>query len=286
MAATIGNPLSWVAGILGQAGNGAAATSRAVAGEAGAEPQIRQIGWADLKGALRAGVSDFMALRTDVAVMCLLYPIVGVVLVYMALNRNLIHLVFPLASGFALLGPAFAVGLYEMSRRREAGQETGWADAFDVLKAPSFGAIVLLGLGLIVAFTIWMIVAGGIYAATLGASGVVPASPTAFVHDVLTTTAGWALIGLGVPVGFVFAAIVLAVSSVSFPLLLDRKVGLPVAVVTSVRVARKNPVAIATWGAIVAGGLILGTIPLFLGLAVVLPILGHATWHLYRRAVV
>lgn len=283
MTATIGNPLSWGIRILGQAGGGVAATTRAIGGEAGAEPQVRTIGTADIRAALRAGLDDFSAFRTDVAVMCLLYPVIGAVLAYVALHQNLIHLIFPLASGFALLGPAFAVGLYEMSRQREAGRPAGWADAFGVLRSPSFGAMVVLGLGLIAVFTLWMIVAGGIYRLTMGA--LPPASVGGFIQDVLTTRAGWALILLGIPAGFLFAVVVLAVSIVSFPLLLDRHVGLPLAVVTSVRVARRNPRTVALWGLIVAVALALGTIPLFLGLAVVLPILGHATWHLYRRAV-
>ena len=107
-----------------------------------------------------------------------------------------------------------------------------------------------------------------------------------FLREVLTTGAGWTMILVGCGVGFLFAALVLATSVVSFPLLLDRDVGLPVAVITSMRVAAANPLPIAVWGLIVAGGLLLGSIPFFLGLIVVMPILGHATWHLYRRTVV
>ena len=112
-----------------------------------------------------------------------------------------------------------------------------------------------------------------------------PASVMAFVGDVFTTGAGWAIIVVGMGVGFLFALLVLAISVVSFPLLLDRDVGLGVAIWTSVRVALANPRAIALWGVIVAVGLALGSIPLFLGLIVVMPVLGHATWHLYRKVV-
>ena len=94
------------------------------------------------------------------------------------------------------------------------------------------------------------------------------------------------MMAVGLPVGFLFACLVLMTSAVSFPLLLDRPVGLPVAVVTSVRVARENPATIALWGLVVAVGLVIGSLPLLVGLAVVMPVLGHATWHLYRRAVV
>jgi uncharacterized membrane protein len=112
-----------------------------------------------------------------------------------------------------------------------------------------------------------------------------PASVAAFFSDVFTTGAGWTMIAVGVGVGFLFAVLVLAISVVSFPLLLDRDVGLPTAVITSVRAVAANPETMAIWGLIVAAGLVIGSIPFFLGLAIVLPVLGHATWHLYRRIV-
>jgi uncharacterized membrane protein len=107
----------------------------------------------------------------------------------------------------------------------------------------------------------------------------------AFVSDVLTTRAGWTMIVVGCGVGFLFAALVLTISVVSFPLLLDRDVGVEAAVATSARVVRTNPVAMAAWGLIVAAGLVVGSLPLLLGLVIVMPVLGHATWHLYRRVV-
>lgn len=283
MVATIGNPLTWGARAIGRTGSGVAAATRELGGNEAA-PQVRAITIGDLKEALRKGVDDFTTMRTDVAVMCLLYPIIGTMLTYLAVHRNLIHLVFPMASGFALLGPAFAVGLYEMSRKRETEGRAGWSDAFGVLRAPAFWAIVVLGLALMALFVVWMVVAGGIYRLTMGST--TPVSVTAFIHDVLATRQGWALIGLGIPVGAVFALVVLVVSFLSFPMLVDRAVGLPMAVVTSFRVARKSPATVLAWGLIVGVSLLAGSIPLFLGLAVVLPVLGHATWHLYRRAVV
>ena len=136
---------------------------------------------------------------------------------------------------------------------------------------------------LVATFVIWLSAAHGIWSATLGPEP--PASIGAFVGDVFGTPAGWTMIAVGMAVGGMFAVAVLGVSLVSFPLLLDRKVGLPVAVVTSFRVVTENPRVSAIWGAIVAGSLAVGSIPAFLGLIVVLPVLGHATWHLYRRAV-
>jgi uncharacterized membrane protein len=129
----------------------------------------------------------------------------------------------------------------------------------------------------------WLGAAMAIYTLTLGPEP--PASLVSFARTVFTTEAGWALMILGVGVGFLFAVLVLAISVVSFPLLLDREVGLKAAVATSVRAVMANPGPMALWGLIVAGGLVAGSIPLFLGLIIVMPVLGHATWHLYRRVV-
>jgi uncharacterized membrane protein len=283
MANTIGNPLSWGARILGAAGHDIGEVARELGGDHTAPPKVRKITTSDIRAALRLGLNDFSALRTDVMVACLLYPIIGACLVWAAHHRNLVPLIFPLISGFALVGPAAAVGLYAMSRKREAGKSAGWADAFSVLQSPRFGAIFALAIAHFCIFFLWLLSAYVVFLVTMGPD--VPATATMFFRDALTTGEGWAMILIGIPLGAVFALVVLASSVVSFPLLLDRAVGLPVAVVTSFKVARKNPVTVALWGLIVAVGLVLGSIPLLLGLAVVLPVLGHATWHLYRRAV-
>jgi len=246
-------------------------------------PVVCRIGVTDLRDVLARGVDDFGAYRTDVIFLCVIYPLVGLVLARLAFGYEMLPLVFPLASGFALVGPFAAVGLYEMSRQREMGIEVTWADAFGVVRSPSFGAIVLLGLLLMGIFLLWLVAAEAIYQLTLGPAP--PASLASFVRDVLTTDVGWVMIGFGVGVGFLFALLVLAISVVSFPLLLDREVGLDTAILTSVRAVVANPGPMAIWGLIVAGGLVIGSIPFFLGLIIVMPVLGHATWHLYRKVV-
>lgn len=248
-----------------------------------ARPLVRRIELADLKDVLARGISDFAAYRTDVMFLCVIYPVAGLLLAWLAFGYDLLQLVFPLAFGFALIGPVAAVGLYEISRRREQGIEITWADAFGVVRAPAFGAILVLGLVLLAILLLWLAAAQGVYVMTLGPEP--PASLGAFARDVLTTRAGWALIAVGVGVGAVFAVLVLTISVVSFPLLLDRNVGLYAAVATSVRAVATNPGPMAVWGLIVAGALAVGSIPLLLGLIVVIPVLGHATWHLYRKVV-
>ena len=283
--ATIRNPIEFTADQLGAASDHLGQIGRAVRGVGSdAEPQVRRIGTEDLRDALRRGRDDFMACRTDVAFICIVYPLAGILLAWFFFDYRMLPLIFPAASGFALVGPFAAIGLYEMSRRRERGEQASWMDALGVVSSPSFGAIFLLGMALFVVFALWMVTAWGIWSATLGPEA--PASIGEFVRQVLFTGPGWAMTVVGCAVGFLFAVIVLAVSIVSFPLLLDRDIGLRMAVTTSVRVAAENPRTVLSWGFIVAAGLVLGSLPLFLGLIFVMPVLGHATWHLYRKAVV
>ena len=253
------------------------------AGTRPAQPLIRTIHVSDLRDALAKGVDDFYAMPTHAMFLCIIYPIVGFVLARLTFGYSVLPLLYPLMSGFALVGPVAALGLYEMSRRKEAGLETSAGNALDVLELSSVGAIAALALLLLAIFMIWVAVANAIYIANFGYAP--PASVATFLHEVLTTPAGWALIVVGNGVGLLFAILVLTISVVSFPLLLDRDVGAAVAVLTSIRVVAHNPTTMMVWGLIVGALLVIGSLPLFFGLTVVMPILGHATWHLYRKAV-
>ena len=284
MPKTIGNPLSWTFGALGSAAGYATDVATQSTADPTVRPETRVLVTGDLTEALAKGWDDLAAMRSDVMFACLLYPAMGAVLLALASQGDLSHLLFPVLSGFALVGPVAALGLYELSRRREAGLPVSWGAMFDVLRSPRFPRILMLSLLNAAIFMAWLLLADTIHAATLGPERVL--SIGALLSEAVSTPAGWVMIVVGTGVGFLLAVGVLAASVISFPLLLDRDVTLPVAVLTSVQVARENPVVIATWGLIVAGGLVLGILPLLLGLVVVLPVLGHATWHLYRAAVV
>jgi uncharacterized membrane protein len=248
-----------------------------------ARPVIRKIGIEDIKIALRKGWEDFMAFPTQLFFLCLIYPIVGLALGRLAFGAAVLPLLFPLMAGFALIGPIAAVGLYELSRRREAGLPTTWRNAFDVLQSPSIGAIAALGIVLMILFLAWLYTAQAIYQSLFGLNA--PDDIEVFLREVLTTQAGWKLILYGNAAGFLFALASFLIGAVSFPLLLDRDVGAAAAVETSIRAAVKNPFTMAIWGIVIAALLVIGSIPFFVGLAIVMPVLGHATWHLYRRVV-
>lgn len=246
-------------------------------------PVVRKLNFEDLRDALVKGWDDFAAFPSQAIFIILIYPIVGFLLGRAAVGYAVLPLLFPLMAGFALLGPLAAVGLYELSRRREAGLDSTWTHAFDVLRKPSIFAIAALGVVLMILFVAWLMAAQWIYQSLFGPYA--PESIGVFLNEVVGTSAGWQLILIGNFVGFLFALVVLAISAISFPMLVDRDVGAAAAVWTSIRTVIANPVVMAAWGVIVALLLALGSLPFFAGLAIVLPLLGHATWHLYRKAV-
>ena len=247
------------------------------------QPIVRKISPADLRDVLARGLDDFKAKPSHILLLVILYPIVGLILIRITAGYDILPLIFPILAGFALLGPLAAIGLYELSRRRELGLDVAWKHAFDVLRSPSIRAIVTLSIVMMALYFSWLGTALGIYGLFFGDA--VPASIEEFVRQILTTPAGWGLIIVGCGVGFLFAVVVLTISVVSLPMLLDRNVGVVTAVQTSIRAVLANPKTMAIWGLIVAGTLVIGSLPFFVGLAIVLPVLGHSTWHLYRKLV-
>src|SRR6185312_1944660 len=289
---TIRNPIEWggsqlvgTARALGAVGHSLHHVQDTIHSPA---PTIRRIRNEDIFDAVRKGFEDFQLYRSDVALLCVIYAVVGLIMTRLAFGSELLPLLFPLASGFAIIGPFAALALYEMSRMHEKGEAVSWASAFDVLKAPAIGSILILGAALVALFLLWIFAAWIIYAYTMdvGVAGILakvdngtrlifvpgaqdsmtPTSAGAFLHQVFRTSGGQAMIVIGVGVGFLFALVAMMISVVSFPLLLDQDVGLDTAVGTSVKAVLANPGPMAVWGLTVAGGLLLGSLPAFLGL--------------------
>ena len=244
---------------------------------------VRKIGVSDLRDALIKGYADFTAMPSHAVFLCVIYPIIGLMALRVVSGDSLLPLLFPLTAGYALVGPFAAVGLYELSRRRELGLDPSPSHIFEVLRSPGIGSIAALGVLLTLIFIFWLVAAQVIYNATF--DGRMPATAMEFVRQIFTTRAGWTLIVVGHGVGFLFAVTAFSIGVVSFPLVLDRHVGAATAIVTSLRAVAANPVTMALWGLFIGVALAVASLPLFIGLIVVMPVLGHASWHLYRKVV-
>jgi uncharacterized membrane protein len=244
---------------------------------------VRKIGQEDLRIALRQGLDDFQAMRGDLVFAGFIYTFIGLAAVVMTTNGPLMPFFFPVVAGVGLLGPIAAVGFYELARRREDGLESHWWHFLEVRKRPSADDMGVVAGLLLAIFALWVIAAGVLYFALFGWA--TPNSIPEFLTMVFTTTRGWALIVLGAAVGAVFGWIVLAISVVSLPMLVDANLTAAEAVSASWRAAHANKPEMIRWGLTVLGLLVLGSIPLFVGLAFVLPWLGYSTWHLYTRLI-
>ena len=255
-----------------------------------ASPVVRRIAVSDVWSALALGAADFRVNALHRIFVALIYPAVGLMLGWLASGAGALPLLYPIAAGFALVGPFAGVGLYELSRRRELGTDSSWLSELAVFRSPRIGAIMELGVLLALVFVLWLAAANGIYNNTL--RGIGRESVEVLFRTALTTRSGWVLCAAGTGTGFLFGVAVLGLGVFSFPLLLDRDLGgstedqVALAVETSVRGVIANPVPMAAWGLTVAACLLVGLATAFIALVVVMPILGHATWHLYRKVVV
>ena len=248
-----------------------------------ARPVVRTIGPGDLRDALAKGLADFEAMPTHLIFLCVIYPVMMLIFARLYAGYDVLPLVFPLIAGYTVIGPLVATGMYELSRRREQDRDISRAHAFEVILLPSIGNIVKLGALLMAIYFVWLGAAWLIYDLAFG--GAVPESILGFALQVLTTPAGWTLIVVGCGAGFIIATVAFTLSVVSFPMLVDQDVSVTTAVQTSIRAVVANPITMGMWAFIVASALLIGSLPFFVGLCVVLPVLGHATWHLYRKVV-
>ena len=244
---------------------------------------VRRIANQDLRWSLKAGLDDFQAMRGDLLFAGVFYVLVGLIAAVVATRSALLPFLFPVVAGVGLLGPLAAVGFYELARRREDGLDSSWSHFLDVQKRPSADDIGIVAGMLLGIFALWLVVAGILWFALFSATA--PADVGQFLAMIFTTPRGWMLMLLGSAAGAVFGWVVMATSVVALPLLVDRDVSAAEAVSTSWRAVKANREPMLRWGLTVTALLVLGTIPLVIGLAFVLPWLGYSTWHLYTRLV-
>lgn len=261
------------------------AVTHATSGSAAApiDIPIKKIGIDDLRWAMREGYNDFTAKRGDLFFAGLIYPLVGIVAAVGALGNDMLPLLFPIAAGLSLLGPLTCTGFYELARRREAGLESRWRHFFDVRKSEALDGIMGVAAILIGIFIAWVFAAAAIYGVFFGSEA--STSISTFVNQLFTTPKGWAMMIIGNLVGLGFALVAMAISVIALPMLVDKDVDAGVAMRTSIAAVRENFGPMMRWGLMVAAMLVIGAIPVFVGLAAVLPILGYATWHLYTRVI-
>jgi uncharacterized membrane protein len=249
-----------------------------------AEIGIRKIHVRDLWHSLKEGYDDFNAKPSGGLFLILIYPLFALILTLVLVGESLRYMAFPMIAGFTLLGPMISVGLCEMSRRRERGLDISWRSAFGFVHTSAFAPITALSVVMMVLYVGWLFMAQFIYFGLFGDQP--PDSLAAFWNELITTRHGGALIMYGNGVGLIFALSALAISVVAFPLLLDKPVTSFTAIAVSMRAFGANFLVMALWGLIVAILLAAGAVVFLIGLVAILPILGHATWHLYRRLVV
>ncbi|MEL7518691.1 MAG: DUF2189 domain-containing protein [Pseudomonadota bacterium] len=246
-------------------------------------PEIAQdLVVADLFAALRAGWSDFIAMPQFGLFFGGVYVAVGLLVGYFSFIGEELTWLIPATAGFPLIAPFVAVGLYEASRRREAGKPLSWRGVIGALKGHGDDQILSMGVIVFVAFGFWMIVAHAIFAIFMAESGVSAHGGWDMV-ETLMTPSGLAMLAIGSAVGAIMAYAFYAMTVISLPMLVERKVDFLTAIISSFKTLKRNSFVMLAWAAIIAAVLFVAMLPAFLGLFVALPVLGHATWHLYRR---
>jgi uncharacterized membrane protein len=246
------------------------------------DPVVRRITVTDIAEALGEGLRDFQAAPLYGLAFGAIYAAGGIVILLSLTAFGLIYLAYPLAAGFALLGPFVAIGLYEVSRRREVGQLLSMRGIWSTVTSRS--EIGWMAFVTLFVFVIWMYQVRLLIALLIGLNASF-SSLREFIAVVLTTNEGLLFLAIGNAVGAALSLILFSLTVVSFPLLLDRDVDCVTAMVTSVRAVVMSPLPMIGWAAIIVILLIVSALPYFLGLLVTLPVLGHATWHLYRKIV-
>ena len=261
-----------------------ASEEQPAASQAYVMPRVNALTTADIRAALMEGLSDFARAPLFGLFFGGIFAVAGILIVLALTVWDKSWMIYPVAIGFPLVGPFAAVGLYEVSRRLEAGRPLIWSEVLSVVWAQRLRELSWMAFVMLFVFWIWMYQVRLLVAILLGRMSF--STLEKFLTLVLSTGQGWLFLAVGHVVGAALALILFSITVISIPLLMEREVDFITAMITSVRTVVASPVAMLSWGLVVTLCVILACLPFFLGLLVILPVLGHATWHLYRRAVV
>lgn len=250
--------------------------------EASAPPQIGRVRLSDLGAALRAGMRDFAA-APAFGLFFASFFVLGGIIIFLQLDvLDQSYWIIPVALGFPLLSPFIAVGLYEVSRQLELGNKPDWASVLSVVVRQKDRQFPSMAMVIILFFMFWVFVAHLVFALFMG---LVPLTNVLTNwQDTILTSNGLTMLAVGTSVGGAMAFVLFALTVTSLPLLLDRELDFITAMISSFQFVTANIVPMVLWGLLVSVLMILAMLPMFLGLFLVLPVLGHATWHIYRRA--
>jgi len=242
-------------------------------------PEIQDISPADIGRAIRAGFRDFLAAPAFGLFFSAVYVAGGVVLYLVFGAGGQEWWLIPFVLGFPLLAPFAAIGLYEVSRRIEAGAPLAWGDVLGVVFAQKDRQLPSMAMVILLMFMFWVFVAHATFALFMGVASLtnITTSPV-----VLFSGNGPVMLLVGSAIGAGFALALFSFTVVGLPLLLEREVDFITAIITSVSAVMQNPITLGLWGGVIAAVLFVGMVPLFLGLFIALPVLGHASWHIYR----
>jgi uncharacterized membrane protein len=248
-----------------------------------AGPVINSLTIADTMAALRAGVGDFAKAPLFGLFFGGVFALGGL-LMYVLLNRfNAPWLIIPLAIGFPLIGPFAAVGLYEVSRRIAGGEPLEWKSILGVVLRQRERELSWMAFVVLFVFWIWVYQVRLLMALFLAFKRV--STLDAFISAVTSTSEGWSFLATGTVVGAILALVLFSVTVIAIPMLMEREVDFVTAIATSVSTVLQNKVAMLSFAGVVTMGAFAGLLPLFLGLPFIMPVLGHATWHLYKKAI-
>ncbi|MCI5074226.1 MAG: DUF2189 domain-containing protein [Oricola sp.] len=246
-------------------------------------PKVNRIELRDLAEVLRKGLSDFASAPLFGLFFGGVYALGGIVIALSLTVWDIPWMIYPVAIGFPLIGPFVAVGLYEVSRRLQAGQPLNWGEVLGVIWLQRQRELAWMAFVMLFVFWVWMYQVRLLVAIILARSSF--STLDRFLDVIFTTTQGWIFLGVGHVVGAVLAMVLFSITVISIPLLLDREADFVTAMITSVKSVSTSPIPMLGWGLFVTLAVIVSSVPVFLGLVVTLPVLGHATWHLYKKAV-